>query len=103
VKDENEDPIADSHKYEYFESMNELSTVERTWGPWSYAEIHTAEPSIPEPSSRLKILLTRLKRYKSPEGKCGLGHLIPSKRLFVHHVCDFTSITTFTHVNGFIK
>jgi len=68
VKDEKGDLVADSHSIvaswrKYFSQLFNLHGVKDV----RQAEIHTAEPLIPEPSaSEVELPIEKLKRHKSP-------------------------------------
>jgi len=68
VKDEKDDLVADSHSImtrwrNYFSQLFNVHGVKDA----GHAEIHTAEPLVPEPSaSEVELAIDRIKSHKSP-------------------------------------
>jgi hypothetical protein len=67
VKDENGDPLADSHSIlnrwkNYFSQLLNVHNVSDIW----QIKVHTAEPLVPGPSRlEIEIAIAKLKKYKS--------------------------------------
>ena len=50
LNDEDDDLVVDSHSI-LARWRSHLSDIEYAWGSWCQAEIHTAEPLVPQPST----------------------------------------------------